>query len=137
MPVVVYNFNNQNLISYQDNFRAKDDIPFIIYFDFETTDSADNCLDPEQKKMFVVSYVMIVAFYPDLHLYRIIIQRSFAHSLEQLTTLDYFSREQIIFIEPYLIKMFKDIAFEVSKRRCKNSIGQMFSTESALVKKHF
>ena len=23
---VVYNFNNQNLISYQDNFRAKGDI---------------------------------------------------------------------------------------------------------------
>ena len=31
--------------------------------------------------------------------------------------------------------MLKDMAFEVSKRRCKNSIGQMFSTESALVKK--
>ena len=27
------------------------------------------------------------------------------------------------------------MAFEVSKRRCKNSIGQMFSIESALVKK--
>ena len=25
-PEVVYNFNNQNLISYQDNFRAKGDI---------------------------------------------------------------------------------------------------------------
>ena len=31
--------------------------------------------------------------------------------------------------------MLKDMAFEVSKRRCKNSIGQMFSMESALVKK--
>ena len=30
--------------------------------------------------------------------------------------------------------MLKDMAFEVVKRRCKNSIGQMFSTESALVK---
>ena len=29
--------------------------------------------------------------------------------------------------------MLKDMAFEVSKRRCKNSIGQMFSIESALV----
>ena len=50
---VVYNFNNQNLISYQDNFHAKGDVPFVIYFDFETTDPTDNCLDPEQKKMFV------------------------------------------------------------------------------------
>ena len=135
-PGVVYNFNNQNLISYQDNFCAKGDIPFAIYSNFETTAPTDNCLDPEQKKMFVVSYVMIVAFHPDLHLDRIIIQRSFAHSLEQLTTLDYFSREQITFIEPHLIKMLKDMAFEVSKRRCKNSIGQMFSIESALVKKN-
>ena len=35
-PGVVYNFNNQNLISYQDNFKAKGDIPFVVYFDFET-----------------------------------------------------------------------------------------------------
>ena len=31
--------------------------------------------------------------------------------------------------------MLKDMAFEVTKRRCKNSIGQMFSIESVLVKK--
>ena len=84
--------------------------------------------------MFVVSYVMIAAFHPDLHLDRIIIQRSFAHSLEQLTTLDYFSREQISFIEPRLIKMLKDMTSEVSKTRSKNSIGNSF-IESALVKK--
>ena len=44
--------------------------------------------------MFVVSYVMIVAFHPKLNFDRIIIQRSFPHSLGQLTTLDYFTREQ-------------------------------------------
>ena len=42
--------------------------------------------------MFVVSYVMIVAFHPALKLDRITIYRSFVHSLEQLTTVDYFSR---------------------------------------------
>ena len=47
---MVYNFNNQNLISYQDNFHAKGDIPFVFYFDFETTAPTANCLDPEQKK---------------------------------------------------------------------------------------
>ena len=51
---VVYNFNNQNLISNQDNFHAKGEVPFVIYFDFETTAPTDNYLDPEQKKMFVV-----------------------------------------------------------------------------------
>ena len=87
--------------------------------------------------MFVVSYVMIVAFHPELKLDKIIIYRSFSHTVEQLTTLDYFSHEQIGFIDPYLIKMLKNMAFEVSKRRCKNSIGRMFSIESALVKKLF
>ena len=61
--------------------------------------------------------------------------KSFAHSIEQLTTLAYFSQEQITFIEPHLINMLKDMAFEVSKRKCKNSVGKMFSIESALVKK--
>ena len=78
---------------------------------------------------------MIVAFNPELNLERIIIQRSAAHSIDQLTSLNYFTREQITFIDQSLIKMLKDMAFEVAKRRCKNSIGQMFSTESALVKK--
>ena len=31
--------------------------------------------------------------------------------------------------------MLKDCANEVSRRQCKNSLGQMFSVESALVKK--
>ena len=78
---------------------------------------------------------MIVAFHPELKLDRVIIYISFAHSLEQLTTLDYFSREQISFIEPHLINMLKDMNLEVSKRKCKNRIGQMISIESALAKK--
>ena len=134
-PGIIYNFNNQCLISYPDNFKNKGDLPFVIYFDFETTAPTDNQLDPEQKKMFVVSYVIIVAFQPALKLEQIIVYRSFAHSLAQLTNLDYLTREQITFIEPYLIKMLKDIAFEVSKRKSKTSLGEMFSIESALVKK--
>ena len=63
-PGVVYNFNNQNLIIYQDNFHAMVDVPFVIYFDFETTAPTDNCLYPEQKNIFIVLYVIIVAFSP-------------------------------------------------------------------------
>ena len=106
------------MISYQDNFHAKGGIPFIIYFDFETT--APTCFDPEQKKMFVVSYVMIVAFHPELKLNCIMIQRSYAHSVEQLTNLNYFTQEQIKFLDNDLIKMLKDMAFDISKRKCKN-----------------
>ena len=31
--------------------------------------------------------------------------------------------------------MLRDVTFEVTKRKCKNILGQMFSTECALVKK--
>ena len=61
------------MISYQDNFHAKGDVPFVTYFDFETTAPTNNCLDPEQKKTFVVSYVMIIAFNLELNLDIIII----------------------------------------------------------------
>ena len=119
IPGIVYNFNNQNLISYQDNFNAKVDVPFVIYFHFETNAPTFNFSDQEQQKMFVVSYVMIVAFHPKLNLDCIIIQMSFAHSLEQLTTLDYFTREQLFNVHSSLIKIMKDMAFEVAKKKKK------------------
>ena len=59
---------------------------------------------------------------PESKLDRIIIQRSFAHSTEQLTSLDYFTREQITYINRSLIKMLRDMAFEVATRRCKNIV---------------
>ena len=65
---MVYNFNTKHLISFQDIIYAKSDMPFIFYFYFEMTAPADNCFDPEQNKMFVVSYVLIVAFHPALNL---------------------------------------------------------------------
>ena len=85
--------------------------------------------------MFVVSYVMIVAFHPALLLDRIIVYRSFPYTLDQLSNIEYLTREQIGFINSYLIHMLKDCEKKVLRRQCKNSLGQMFSVESALVKK--
>ena len=134
-PGIIYNFTNQSLISYEDKFKSKGDLPFTIYFDFETTAPTENCLDPEQKKMFVVSYVLIAAFHPHLQLDKIIVNRSFAHSLEQLASIDNFSREQIMFAEQYLLNMLRDYAKVVAKKKCNNSMGKMFSVEIALLKK--
>ena len=93
------------------------------------------CFDPEQRKMFVVSSVLIVAFRPALNIKRIIIRRSYAHSLEQLTSLNYFSDDQMKFIDFEVIEQLKDIAIDVSKRKCKNTMGQIFCLKCALVKK--
>lgn len=78
---------------------------------------------------------MIAAFHPLLKLDRIIVYRSFAHDLNQLSTVSYFTREQINFVHTYLTNMSKDYASELSKKKCRNNLGRMFSVESALVKK--
>ena len=33
VPGVIYNFNTQTLISFEDNFHTKGNLPFVIYFD--------------------------------------------------------------------------------------------------------
>ena len=69
--------------------------------------------------MFVVSYVILVAFHPHLKLNRIIVNRSFAHNLAQLTSINYLSREQMSFTDEYLINMLKDYACWVFKKNVK------------------
>ena len=49
--------------------------------------------------MFFVSYVLIVAFHQVLNLNRIIIQRSYSHSLEELTMIKYLNDDQMKFID--------------------------------------
>ena len=99
----------------------------------ETTAPTDNCFDPEKK--IVMSYVLIVAFHLHLNLRKIIVQRSYGHSLEQLTTTDYLTNDQMSLIDVKLLKQLKDMTQEVSRRKCKNTLGQMFMIKTALVKK--
>ena len=49
-PGYVYNFNIQNLLTFEENLKFKRDIPLTAYIDFETTAPTDDCLDPETKK---------------------------------------------------------------------------------------
>ena len=106
----------------------------VIYFDYETTVPTDNCLDPEQKEMFVVFFLMIVAFHPDLKLYRIIVERKFAHSCRKLTTIGYLTDYQMTFVDIKVVKQLKDATENVSRRNCNKSFAQMFSVELFLIK---
>ena len=69
--------------------------------------------------MFVVSYVVILALHPKLKMNRVIIQRSFGHSLEQLTTINYLTNDQMPFVNINLIKQLKDCTSEVSRKNVK------------------
>ena len=135
-PGIVYNFCSQTLTSFEDNYGAKGNVPFSIYFDFETTSPTDcEWLDPEDKKMFVMSHVIIVAFHPHFNFDRVLVQRSVCHSKEELTSLNYLTCEQSVFKTPELIKQLYDQALHVSKRTTKNALGVMFGIELAFVKK--
>ena len=86
-----YSFDNGKIIDYQDNFKFMGDVPFSIYFDFETTMGSVVFFDA---KIYVVSYCMIVAFHPDLDLPRNSIFRSYDQTPEKLTSLSHFEALQ-------------------------------------------
>ena len=129
VPGVVYNFNNKNLVTFED-------LPFALYFDFETTAPADNYFDLEQTKMFVLSYALIVCFHPKLNIQKIIVGRSYAHSLNELTSISYFMADQLNFADAKLVSQLRDSALEVNARQCKNALAQMFAIETAFVNKN-
>ena len=123
VPGIIYNFNNKDLITFEDNSKSKGDIsmekgdisplgdiPMDIYFDFYMDiyfASTEYCFDSEQKIIFVMSYVLIVAFHPNLILRQIIVQRRYGHTLQQLTTLDYLITDQMKFINAKLATQLK------------------------------
>ena len=81
---IIYIFDNRKIISFQDNFKFLGDVPFTIYFDFETTTSDVLFLDP---KIFVVRYCQIYSFHPSLTLDKNFIFRSFQQSPEEICDL--------------------------------------------------
>ena len=70
----------------------------------------DECLDPESKKMFVVSYVIIFAFHPGLDIGRVIIERSFGNSEHSLTSLNYLTIDQLQYKDNKTLLQLRDCA---------------------------
>ena len=76
-----FSFDNGKIINYQDNFKKIGDLPFAVYYDFET---ATGSVDFFDAKMYVVSYCMVIAFHPDLNLLRLYIYRGYDQNREQI-----------------------------------------------------
>ena len=94
-PRVVYDFNLQNVVTFEDNIKYKGDLPFSVYADFETTAPASDCLNPENNSMFAVSYALAFAWHPKLNLKRQIVVRGYNHSLDELADVSYLTQEQL------------------------------------------
>ena len=60
---ITYCFENGDVISFQDNFKYLRNVPFTVYFDFETTTGDAVFFNP---KMFTISYCQIYTFHPSL-----------------------------------------------------------------------
>ena len=82
-----FSFDNGKLIDYQDHYSNLGDVPFSVYYNFETTTGSAVFF---YEKMYVVSYCMIIAFHPSIKLARISIFRSFDQNENDLQSISHF-----------------------------------------------
>ena len=123
---IVYNFENEKITSFQDNFKYLGDVPFTVFFDFETTTGDIVFSDP---KMFVVSYWQIYSFHSSLKLDKIVIFRSFQQSPEDIFDLNYFKREHVPFSDKITLCQLKDAATTVLAHEKSASLAELFSVK--------
>ena len=119
-----------SLLTFEENLKYKGNIPLVAYIDSETMALTDQqWLDLENRKMFAISYVIIFAFHPDLHIDCIIIEHSFEHSLKRLSDLSYLKHDQLKFKDRKMLLQLKDCAVALHARKSKIAISEMFTTE--------
>ena len=128
-PAYIYNFNTQSLITFEKNLKCKNDTPLITNIDFKTTASTDGCLDPENPKMFAVSYVISFTFHPELEIDKVIIERSSGHSEYTVTSLNYLTVDQLNFKNNKTFLQLRGCALNIARKQRKLAIAQMFATE--------
>ena len=102
------------------------DLPFTVYFNFETTRGDDIMKNP---KKFVISYCQIFAFHPNLKLNQIVIFRSFQQNAEKVYSLDHFSHEYFTFFDAVTFSQMKDAATNVFINQKSTSLSELFSID--------
>ena len=106
---ISFAFDNGKIINYQDNFNKIGDLPFAVYYDFETTTGSAVFFDA---KMYVISYCIVVAFHLDLNLPHMFIYRSYDQTKDDLESMENFSVVQNNFFkfqEYYNLKTLKQL----------------------------
>ena len=122
----VYTFENRKIIYFQDNSKFLGDVPFTVYFDFETTTGDIVFSDP---KMFFVSYFQIYSSHPSLNLDKIVIFRRFQQSPEEIYDLIHFRHEHISYFDKITFCQLKDAATAILVRQKFTSLAELFSVE--------
>ena len=123
---ITYSFDNGQIITFKDNFKYFGDVPFTVYFAFETTTGDCAFYNP---KMFVVSYCQIYSFQPSLNLDKIVIYQSFHQTGEKIYDLSHLKREHIPFFNKTTFHQLKDAASAVLAPEKSTSLAELFSVE--------
>ena len=123
---ITYSFHNAQIIDYLDNYKYMGDLPFSIYFDFETTAGSAVFFD---SKMYVMSYCMIISFNEALNFDKIVIFRSYQHKAIELYDTSHFKQEPVPFFDQVTLRQLKDAASVVAFREKCTSLAEMFCIE--------
>ena len=127
-----FSFEYGKIINYQDHYKNLGDLPFTVYYDFQTTTGSVVFLDA---KMYLVGYCMIVAFHPELKIPRLVIFRSYDQNANVLISLTHFQALQYDFFDDpknfnkTTLKQLEDAAFSVQNREKNTALAEMFSIE--------
>ena len=106
-----YSFDNGKIKNFQNNFNKIGDLPFSIYYDFETT-TLSGFFFFFDAKMYVISYCMIVAFHPSLNLPHMFIYRAYDQTKYELESMVHFSvvqKDFFTFSENFKLKTLKQL----------------------------
>ena len=111
-----------------DNKSCEDfgDMSFVIYFDFETSAGTDLFQD---KKIYVLSYCIIIAFHPTLDIERIVVFCIFQQNQDRLVDLSHLKEQRLQFVEPVTLNQLKDTCLKVYNKECLFGLSEMFSAE--------
>ena len=127
-----YSFDNGKIVDYQDHCKNLGDLPFSVYYDFETTTESVVFFDA---KMYVFSYSIIVAFHPELKIPRLVIFRSYDQNLSALNFLAHFEILQYNFLDDpqnYNKTTFNQLRYTicaVQNREKNTAMAEMFNVE--------
>ena len=123
-------FDKGKIIDYQGHCKNLGDVPFSIYYDFET-----GSVVFFDAKMDVVSYFIGIAFHPDLNIPRLVVFRSYDQTPDKLSSLTNFQAlEYNLFankehFNKVTLKQPQDAAFFVQNREKNTALAEMFSIE--------
>ena len=123
---ITYSFDNGQTVTFQYDFKYSEDVPFTIYFDFETSTGDSVIFD---SRMFVVSYCQIYLFHPFLSLDKIVIFWRFQQTVEEIYDLSHFRQEHILLFNKTTFYQLKDAASAVLACEKSTSLAELFSVE--------